>query len=63
MISRTIVYCVIVAVIVYDVPCGIMGWPTISEGIRQVDRDTNQLVRWFWLALWGHLWVTPWWTP
>jgi len=41
----------------YDVLSVLFGWPTISQGVRDLDQESGQLVRWLWLALWFHFFV------
>jgi hypothetical protein len=63
MTSRIIVWTILVLLIAYDIPTAIYGQTTISEAIRQVDRETDTLLRWSILALWAHWFVQPWFTP
>lgn len=60
MLSRVIVWVVIVGVIAYDIPAALWHWGTISEAVRIVDKQMNGLVRWGLLALWAH-WFVPFW--
>jgi hypothetical protein len=62
MTSRIIVWCVIVALILYDIPTAYYGRITISEAVRQVDLEVNGLLRWTMLGLWLHWFVKTWYT-
>jgi hypothetical protein len=62
MPSRIIVWALIVGLILYDIPTAIFGNTTISEAIREVDKEVNGLVRWSILALWMHWFVRTWYT-
>jgi hypothetical protein len=62
MMSRVIVWCLLIGIISYDIPTAMLGNTTISEAVRQVDRDTNGLIRWGWLALWAHFFIKTWYT-
>lgn len=60
MTSRIIVWCILLAVIAYDIPTALAERTTISEAIRQIDYETNGLIRWSWLALWCHFFIRTW---
>lgn len=62
MISRLIVWCVLVGLIAYDIPTAYFCRTTISEAVRQVDLETNALLRWSILALWLHWFIPTWYT-
>ena len=63
MPSRGIVWAVLLGLIAYDVPCAYLGYTTISEAVRQIDRDVNGLIRWGLLALWCHWFIATWFVP
>jgi hypothetical protein len=57
------VWIVLIALIIYDVICVVLDWPTISSQMRIVDEATGHLFRWMWLALWFHWFVGNWPVP
>lgn len=59
-ITRFIVWAVMLGAIAYDIPCAYFGWLTISEEVREIDKELGGLFRWSWLALWLH-WFCPLW--
>jgi uncharacterized membrane protein YuzA (DUF378 family) len=58
MISRIIIWCVLVGLIVYDIVVALFGLPTLSEEVRYVDNELGGLIRFGLLALWAH-WFFP----
>lgn len=58
--NRVIIYAVLVVVIGYDILCMTFGWPTVSQGVRDFDKELGGLFRWVWLALWLHWFVGLW---
>jgi len=60
MVSRVIVWCVVIGLILYDIPVAYFGKTTISEAVRQIDIEVNGLLRWTILALWLHWFIRTW---
>jgi hypothetical protein len=58
MISRIICWVALVAIIGYDIPVAILGYPTISDEVRVIDGEMGGLIRFGMLALWCH-WFLP----
>lgn len=63
--ARIIVYGIVAVPIAYDIPAALLGWPTISSTMREIDRQTGSPFRWLtllgWAAVWLHLFVrAPW---
>jgi hypothetical protein len=60
MTSRLIVIFVLLLIAAYDIPAMLFGWTTISQQVRVMDRQLNGLIKFGWLALWGHFFLPAW---
>ena len=56
--TRVLVYCVMLISVVYDLIAFARGWKTITSVLRDVDYQTGTLLRWAFVAIWLHLFVT-----
>ena len=61
MLTKYIVWTTVITLVGYDIFAQLSGWQTISAVVRDIDKETGGLFRWFWLALWLHFFIkSPW---
>ena len=60
--TRILVWSILIFSAAYDIVCALLGWPTISAVVRQIDNELGCLLRWTILALWCH-WFVSWGWP
>jgi hypothetical protein len=58
--TRTVIWCVLAVIAVWDTLAFSLGWPTISHCLRSMDEQSGTLLRWVMLALWLHLFLPAW---